>query len=79
MPTEVCAGAVVAGNGPPWCMPWVTATPVGKPSKISRPLRSLSAAASSATSSASCACAWTEPVSWPSMRTSASSSSSREP
>ena len=37
MPTEVCAGAVVAGNGPPWCMPWVTATPVGKPSKISAP------------------------------------------
>ena len=43
MPTEVCAGAVVAGYGPPWCMPWVTATPVGKPSKISRPLRSPSA------------------------------------
>jgi len=39
IPTEVGAGAVVAGYGPPWCMPWVTATPVGKPSKISRPLR----------------------------------------
>jgi hypothetical protein len=32
MPTDVCAGAEVAGYGPPWCMPWVTATPVGKPS-----------------------------------------------
>ena len=21
MPTDVCAGALVAGNGPPWCMP----------------------------------------------------------
>ena len=23
MPTDVCPGAVVAGYGPPWCMPWV--------------------------------------------------------
>ena len=21
IPTDVCAGALVAGNGPPWCMP----------------------------------------------------------
>ena len=40
IPTEVCAGADVAGYGPPWCMPWVTATPVGKPSNTTRPARS---------------------------------------
>ena len=44
MPTDVCSGLVVAGNGPPWCMPYVTATPVGKPSNMTRPARSASAA-----------------------------------
>ena len=31
------AGAVVAGHGPPWCWAHVVATPVGKPSKTTRP------------------------------------------
>jgi hypothetical protein len=76
MPTDVCAGAVVAGNGPPWFIPWVTATPVGKPSKTTRPVRSASALTIAATSSPGCACS--DPVSWPSMRSSAPSSSSGE-
>ncbi len=77
MPTDVWSGLVVAGNGPPWCMPKVTATPVGKPLKITRPARSPSAVTTAATSSSGSAC--TEPVSWPSTRSSAASSSSSEP
>ncbi len=38
-PTEVCAGAVVAGHGPPCCWAQVTATPVGQPFTTTRPQR----------------------------------------
>src|SRR5947209_2355613 len=37
-PTEVYAGAVVAGHGPPWCWAQGTATPVGQPVNTTRPV-----------------------------------------
>ena len=37
-PTEVWAAAVLAGQGPPWCIAQRTATPVGQPFQISAAL-----------------------------------------
>ena len=59
-------------------MPYVTATPVGKPSKTTRPARSRERDDHRARAPLP-GCAWSVPLSWPSMRSSAASSSSREP
>ena len=49
----MCNGTVVAGQGPPWCIAHVTATPVGQPPNTTRPARAESRSSSTAVNSAS--------------------------
>ncbi len=74
-PTDVCSAFVVDGYGPPCCIPWLTATPVGKPFQISRPAFSRSALASRSGRPVSSSPACTVAVRLPGRRASAPSSS----
>ena len=58
MPTAVKPGWPVAGNGPPWFIAGLTATPVGILSLSSRPTRVRSTAATRSYSASSCPPRW---------------------